>query len=128
MPTQGSGHATSRLALGRNGVRELMAKRKSIAVAFEADGAGGMRAIEDRRFESGAWPISRRVPMPGSETWMQYLSAECGRRGFACSTFGQIDVVENSGTVTINTGKAMEAPLHLIWERRQGGPLTVRGR
>ena len=34
-----------------------MPKRKSSAEVRVADGAGGMRAVTDVRFEDGEWPI-----------------------------------------------------------------------
>jgi hypothetical protein len=48
-----------------------MAKTKPRAAIMVADGAGGMTKIEDRRFETGDWPIQFQVPEGDqADTWM----------------------------------------------------------
>jgi hypothetical protein len=106
-----------------------MAKAKSKAVIMGAYGAGGMAQVQDRRFEEGDWPIRFEVPKEQADTWLQYLSAECMRRGWGCMSFGQHEAKENSGSITVNTGGAGEQPqLAVVWERKRSGPINVRAR
>lgn len=105
-----------------------MAKAKSKAIIMVADGAGGMTQVEDRRFEKDDWPIRFDVPKEEADTWLQYLSAECGRRGWSTGGIGQMEAKENSGSLSINTGGPGQAQLALIWERKRGGPIKVRAR
>jgi hypothetical protein len=63
-----------------------------------------MAQVQDRRFEAGDWPICFDVPNEQADTWLQYLSAECGRRGWNCTSFGQLEAKENSGSITVNGG------------------------
>ncbi len=106
-----------------------MAKAKSKAVIMGADGAGGMVQVQDRRFEGGDWPIRFEVPNEQADTWLQYFSAECKRRGWGCMSFGQHEAKENSGSITVNTGAAGGQPqLAVVWERKRGGPIGVRAR
>ena len=62
-----------------------MAKAKPKATIKTADGAGGMAQVQDRRFEVGDWPIRFEVPTEQANTWLQYLTAECRKRGWNCS-------------------------------------------
>jgi hypothetical protein len=39
-----------------------MVRRKSQATIMVADGGGGMAKVQDRRFETGDWPIRSVVP------------------------------------------------------------------
>lgn len=91
-----------------------------------ADGTGGMTQIEDRRFEAGDWPIHFDVPKEEADNWLQYLAAECRKRGWSCSGLSQIDAKENSGTVTVNGGAAGQ--LAVVWERKRGGPIKIKAR
>ena len=91
-----------------------------------ANGTGGMTQVQDRRFEAGDWPIHFDVPKEEADTWLQYLAAECKKRGWSCSSFGQLDAKENSGTVTVNAGAAGQ--LAVVWERKRGGPIKVKAR
>jgi hypothetical protein len=60
-----------------------MARAKSKAIIMTADGAGGMAQVQDRRFEQGDWPIRFEVPVEQADTWLQYFSAECQKRGWS---------------------------------------------
>ena len=75
-----------------------MAKAKPKAIIMAADGAGGMAQVQDRRFEAGNWPIRFEVPKEQADTWLQYLSAECGRRGWSSGGIAQLEAKENSGS------------------------------
>jgi hypothetical protein len=93
-----------------------------------ADSAGGMAQVQDRRFEAGDWPICFDVPNEQADTWLQYLSAECGRRGWNCTSFGQLEAKENSGSITVNGGGPGQPQLAVVWERKRGSPIKVRAR
>jgi hypothetical protein len=105
-----------------------MAKTKSKATMMAADGAGGMAQVQDRRFERGDWPIRFEVPKEQADTWFQYLSAECGKCGWGCPFFKQMEAKENSGSITIDTGGPGQPQLVMVWERKRGGPIRVRAR
>ena len=105
-----------------------MAKAKSKATIMSADGAGGMAQVEDRRFQTGDWPIRFDVPKDQADTWLQYLSAECRRRGWSTVGIAQLEARENSGSLTINTGGLGQPQLAVVWERKREGPIKVRAR
>jgi hypothetical protein len=105
-----------------------MAKAKSKAIIMAADGAGGMAQVQDKRFEAGDWPIRFDVPNEQADTWLQYFSAECGRRGWNCASFGQLEAKENSGSITVNVGGPGQPQLAVVWDRKRGGPIKVRAR
>ena len=104
-----------------------MTKRKSKAIIMVADGAGGMKQVVDRRFEPGEWPISSEVPAELADSWLKYLAAECGKRGWSCSSFAQMDAKENSGSITIERGAGL-TPITVVWERKRGKPMSIRAR
>jgi len=80
-----------------------MAKSNSKATIMVGDGRGGMVQVQDRRFEAARdWPIQFEVPAGQSETWLEYFSAECARRGWSCNGMRQIEARENSGSVNVN--------------------------
>lgn len=95
-----------------------MAKAKSKAIVMGADGAGGMAQVQDRRFE-GDWPIRFNVPKEQAENWLQYFSAGCAKRGWSCTSFGQQDPKENSGSITVNTGSPEHPQLAVVWDRKR---------
>lgn len=105
-----------------------MAKAKSKTIIVAADGAGVMAQVQDRRFETDNWPIRFDVPKEEADTWLQYLSAECGRRGWSSGGIAQMEAKENSGSLTINTGGPGQPQLAVVWERNRGGPIKVRAR
>src|SRR5258708_17189329 len=94
-------HAASLRGTYPRGLRQMAkdTKTKSVAVLATSDGAGGMTQIVDRRFETGDWPISFEVPMPDADTWLQYLQAECTKRGWNSGSMGQLGAKENSGSI-----------------------------
>src|SRR5690348_822442 len=100
-----------------------MAKAKSKAIVMGTDGASGMAQVQDRRFEAGNWPIRFEVPKEHADSWLQYLSAGCEKHGWGCSSFGQIDAKENSGSITVNTGGPEQPQLAVVWERKRAGPI-----
>jgi hypothetical protein len=76
-----------------------MVRRKSRAEIMVADGIGGMRKIEDHRFERGDWPISFEIPVEQeqAERWSRYLRWSCHTMGWQLAGLGQLDRAENSG-------------------------------
>jgi hypothetical protein len=68
------------------------------------------------------------IPREQAGTWLQYLSAECARRGWSAGSIGQLDARENSGSITINPSTSGKPPMEVVWERKRGGPLKVRAR
>ena len=115
------------MAATEEGKRE-MAKAKSKTTFMVADGAGGMVKVRDRRFEEGDWPIRFDVPSEQADTWLQYFSAECNKRSWGCSSVGQLQAKENSGSITVNSGSPERPQLAVVWERKRGGPIQVRAR
>jgi hypothetical protein len=106
-----------------------MPKKKTRATIQVPDGTGGMKQLLDRRFEKGAWIDTREVAAPQADTWLQYLSIECERRGLQCAGISQIDTRENSGSYTIRpAGPDPQPELILVWELKRQGSLIVRSR
>jgi hypothetical protein len=105
-----------------------MARAKSKATIMVAGGTGGMARVEDRRFETGDWPIAFEVPVEQADTWFRYFYAESERRGWASSSFGQLEARENSGSITVNTGGAEQRQLAVVWDWKREGPIKVRAR
>jgi hypothetical protein len=104
-----------------------MARKKSKAIILAADGTGGMQQVPDRRFERGDWPISLEFnDQTQADTWLTYLQAESGKRGWSYSTFAQMDAKENSGSSSIGMGSGSE--IAIIWERKRARSLRVRAR
>lgn len=106
-----------------------MSKQKPSALIHVADGAGGMRAVSDLRFDTGHWPIEFVVPAEDASTWMAHLRAESQDRGWSASGISQIDAVANSGTQSLQTTSGPDAPaLHMVWERPRNEALHVKAR
>lgn len=106
-----------------------MTRRKSAAVVVVANGEGGMRQLEDLRFESGEWPIEFVIASDAAEAWMAHLTAEIEERGWSSSGISQVHPTENSGTLSVNAASGQSPPtLDIVWERARGGELRVRAR
>jgi hypothetical protein len=105
-----------------------MAKAKSKATIMVADGTEGMVKMQDRRFERGAWPIRFAVPKEQADTWLKYFFAECQRHGWSSSGMGQMEAIENSGSITVKVGGTDKPQFCVVWERKRGGPINVRSR
>lgn len=106
-----------------------MSKQKPSAQVLVADGAGGMEAVGDLRFEPGEWPIELVVSAKDAETWMAHLSAEMEDRGWGSGGMSQLDRTENSGTLSVHAEKGPTPPtLDIVWERPRGGALRLRAR
>src|SRR5712664_587593 len=103
-----------------------MAKAKSKAVVSVADGSGGLAQVVDHRFDRRQWPIQFDVGLPQADTWLRYLAAECRKRNWGCSSLGQMDAKENSGSITVTSGPPGQPQLNLVWERKRDGPLRLR--
>jgi hypothetical protein len=102
-----------------------MGKAKSKAIVMVAD---GMTPIQDRRFENLREWRTFTVPKEQADSWLQYLSAESKRRGWGCSSFGQMESKENSGSITVSKGGPDQPQFAIVWERKRGGPIKVRYR
>jgi hypothetical protein len=105
-----------------------MAKAKSKSIVMVSDGGGGMTPVPDRRFERGEWPIRFDVPKEQADTWFQYFVANCQTRGWNWATVNQMEVKENSGTITINAGAEGQPQMVVVWDRRRDGPIKIRAR
>jgi hypothetical protein len=99
-------------------------KRKSRAVVLIASGAGGMQAVEDKRFVAASWPIKFDIPAEVADAWFQYLDAAGDRRGWANGNLAQHGARGNSGSSTLTGSDSSQ--LHVVWERKRNGPLQVR--
>jgi hypothetical protein len=104
-------------------------KQKSSATVSVADGAGGLRLVVDHRFDADGWPISVSIRAADAEKWMAYLDAELTARGWSSSGIGQIDVQENSGSLTVQLGLGQaSSAIDVVWEKTRGGDLNIRAR
>lgn len=106
-----------------------MPRQKTSTEFRVADGAGGMRAVEDLRFELGDWPVHLRVPARRAVTWMAQLDAECEARGYPSAGLSQLDAAENTGTTTVRFGQGPNVPaIDRVRERARDRHLLVRAR
>jgi hypothetical protein len=106
-----------------------MAKQRPSAQVHVADGAGGLRPVEDLRFDAGAWPVQFQIGANSAHTWMAHLHAECEARGYPTSGISQLEAAENSGTLHIQLNSAPSASaFELVWERRRDKHLSIRAR
>jgi len=106
-----------------------MAKRKIQSRFHVADGAGGLVPVEDRRFESGQWPVCTEIPAELCDDWFAHLDAECSDRGWSNCGVVQLDPSENSGSSVICSGVPGQSPaLEMIWDRAREGPLRIQAR
>lgn len=103
-------------------------KKKSKAMVLAADGTGGLAQVVDHRFDAAEWPIQFKIETPHADTWLRYLRAECRKRNWGCSSLGQMEAKENSGSITVTTGPPGQAQLDIVWERKRDRPLYVRAR
>jgi hypothetical protein len=103
-------------------------QQKPSAQIFTADGAGGMRAVADHRFDVD-WPISFVVQAKHATEWMAHLDAECEARGWQSSGLSQIDADENSGSLSVHTAVGASPPtIEIAWEKVRDESLRVRAR
>lgn len=107
-----------------------MPKKRSSVQIFVADGVGGMRQVEDHRFDESQWTTSVRVPPEEASAWMAQLGTETEERGLNMSTFGQLEADENSGTISFSpaTATGSDERIEIAWEKRRGGTLELRPR
>jgi len=106
-----------------------MPKEKSSAEIRVADGAGGMRTVEDLRFEDGDWPIELVVSAKDAATWMLHLDAEVEERQWSASSFSQLNALENSGTLTVNAASGQSPPsIQFVWDKSRDGDLRLKAR
>ncbi len=127
MPNEDSVPATSSEI--ETGGRASSSKRKADAAVYVADGAGGLRAVQDLRFEEDEWPISFIASSDEAEAWMAQLDAEVDDRGWASSSFSQLDAAENSGTISVyTTAGPSSSMVEIVWERLRDATLHIRAR
>jgi hypothetical protein len=106
-----------------------MLRQKSAAQILVGDGAGGMRPVDDLRFEPGDWPVHLRVPARRAVTWMAQLDAECEARGYPAAGLSQLDAAENTGTTTVRLAQGPNVPaIDIVWERARDKNLLIRAR
>ena len=103
-----------------------MAKAKPKAKIMVPDGKGEMVEVHDKRFEKRNWPIHIEIPKERADTWLQYFSAECTKRGWSWSGIGQLDAKENSGSFTVTTSENENIQLGVIWERKRNNSMLVK--
>lgn len=85
-----------------------------------ADGAGGLLAVVDHRFDSNEWPISFQVPAAEAENWFWHLQFECERCGWSTAGMSQLQSRENSGSLMLRDAGLEK--LSIVWDRARGGP------
>lgn len=104
-------------------------RQRSSAQVFVADGAGGMRPVDDLRFEEGEWPIDLVVASDRGASWMAYLHAEIEARGWNASSFSQLHPAENSGTISVRTAAGSSPPaLDIVYGGVRDARLHLRAR
>src|SRR5262249_52586407 len=99
-------------------IRE-MAKAKPKSTIMVAGEEGGLVQVQDRRFEHDNWPIRFEVPVEQADTWLQYFTVECAKRGWSSGGMGQLDAAENSGTLVVNPGSSSKPLITVVWERKR---------
>lgn len=106
-----------------------MPKERPRAELRVADGEGGMRVVEDHRFDDGPWPLDFSVAAKDAEAWMAHLRAETTKRGWNTGGISQREAAENSGTLSIRSASGPSSPtLDLVWDKPRTGDLLIRGR
>jgi hypothetical protein len=106
-----------------------MSKQKPNAQIRIADGAGGMRPVEDLRFDEDAWPIQIVIPAKDAEAWMVHLLAEIGERGWSSGGLSQLDHAENSGTLHVHLTSGSATPsIAIVWEKQRDAALRIKAR
>jgi hypothetical protein len=104
-------------------------RQRSSAQVFVADGAGGLRPVDDLRFEEGEWPIDLVVLPADADSWMAHLHAEIEARGWNESSFSQLHAAENTGTISVRTASGSDPPgLDIVYERLRDAGLHLRAR
>lgn len=94
-----------------------------------ADGAGGMRAVSDHRFDAGAWPVEFIVPGHEATQWMAHLHAECETRGWQSGGMSQVDAAESSGSLSLHSAPGAAPPtIEITWDKARDKALRVRAR
>jgi len=107
-----------------------MSKQPPSAKILVADGQGGMRAVEDHRFDEGGWSISFAVSSEDAKAWMAHLDAECESRGWEYGGLSQLEPEQNSGSMTLRAPSASPsaAAIEIAWEKGRDEKLSVRAR
>jgi hypothetical protein len=103
-------------------------QEKPSAQVLTADGAGGMRAVVDNRFEGGTWPIDFVVKAKDATPWMAHLHAESEARGWQSGGLSQIDAAQSSGSLSLHTAAGPSPTLEVAWEKARDKALRVRAR
>lgn len=121
------------VAVGARATAELTTTNMPIqtpsAKILVADGQGGMRALEDHRFDERGWPISFAVSPKDATAWMAHLHAECESRGWQSGGLSQLEPEQNSGSLTIHAAEiSTAAALEIAWEKSRDETLSVRAR
>jgi hypothetical protein len=101
-------------------------KQQPSAEIYVADGVGGMRPVNDLRFDTGSWSIQLAISPKDAESWFAHLYAEINERGWQSSGISQLDATENSGSLSVY--KAAERALDIVWEKARSKKLVVRVR
>ena len=103
-----------------------MPKQTPGAQILLADGEGGMRALEDHRFDERDWPICFVVPPSDATAWMAHLHAECESRNWGTGGLSQLEPAQNSGSLTLRDPKFVDAAaLEIAWEKSRDEKLVV---
>ena len=106
-----------------------MPQQKPSATMLVADGQGGLRALDDHRFDPGDWPINFAVPPGDAIPWMAHLDAECESRGWGSGGLAQLEPAQNSGSMTLRAASSGPSPaLEIAWEKQRNEQLLVRAR
>ena len=109
--------------------RPTVPREKPSTQILTADGAGGMRAVSDHRFDAGAWPVEFIVPGHEATQWMAHLHAECETRGWQSGGLSQVDAAESSGSLSLHSAPGAAPPtIEITWDKARDKALRVRAR
>jgi hypothetical protein len=106
-----------------------MAIRKPSAELRVADGSGGLRKVEDHRFDDRPWSFDFVVSAADATDWMRHLTAELEERDWGWSGVSQLDPSVNTGSLTLNSLPGQAPPsIEIAWQKIRGKALHVRAR
>jgi len=106
-----------------------MAKERAGARISVADGAGGLREVEDHRFDDTHWPVELRVEADDAQAWIAHVTAEAEARGWSSASYGQLEAAQNSGSLTLHLTPGSAGPtIDVAWEKKREAHLDVRVR
>ena len=104
-----------------------MANQKPGGRLSVTDGSGGLREVQDHRFDGTPWPIQLRVAPEDARAWMAHVTVEGETRGWSSAGVGQLDPEQNSGSLTLHLTPGGAGPtIDIAWDKKRDAYLAVR--